>query len=217
MQPGADGRRGGLPQRHRAILAALAVQVDAGCTVQHHVDDAHPDDLRDARAGVVEQAQQQVVPLRRPLGAGLPQHGDHLRPSQMTQQRTLESLHRHGHRALDGVQRRHVASTGEFQECPQGREPQVTAAHRVVPLPLQVGQELQDQLRRDVHELHGHWRLAQVPGCIPEEQRHRVAVAGHCSWAERALRDQVLGEELLHQRREAWRGALPVGARLMHG
>jgi hypothetical protein len=89
-------------------------------------------------------------------------------------------------------------------------KPQVTAAHRVVPLTFQVGQELQDQLRRDVHELHGPLAACPVVASIPEEQRHRVAVVGHGSRAERALRDQVLGEELLHQRREAWRGALAV-------
>jgi len=193
------------------------VQVQAGRTVQHHVDDAHPDDLRHACAGVVQKAQQQMVALRSPIDAGLPQHGDHLGPRQMTQQRPLEALHRHGHRSLDGVQRRHVTPPGELQERPQGREPQVAAAHRVVPLTLQVCQELQDQFRRDVHELHGRRWPAQVLGRIPEEQRHRVAVAGHCSWVERALRDQVLGEELLHQRREAWRGALAVGAHLRHG
>jgi multiple antibiotic resistance protein len=60
-------------------------------------------------------------------------------------------------------------------------------------------------------------RIAKVLGRIPEEQRHRVAVAGHCSRAQRTLGHQVLGEELLHQRREARRRALPVGAGLRHG
>jgi hypothetical protein len=41
--------------------------MDARRTVQHHVDDAHPDDLRHARAGVVQQAQQQVVAARSPI------------------------------------------------------------------------------------------------------------------------------------------------------
>jgi hypothetical protein len=35
------------------------VQVDAGGTLEYHIDDAHADDLGHPRAGVVEQAQQQ--------------------------------------------------------------------------------------------------------------------------------------------------------------
>jgi len=73
------------------------MQMNAGRTAQHHVDDAHPDDLRDGRPGVVEQAQQQVVALRGPIGARLSQQGDHLGPRQVVQQRPLEALHRDGH------------------------------------------------------------------------------------------------------------------------
>ncbi|WP_341650044.1 hypothetical protein [Thauera humireducens] len=118
-----------------------------------------------------------MVALRSPSRTRLSQHGNHLRAGQVTQQRPLEAFHRHGHRALDGMQRRHVTSAGELQERPQGGKPQVSTAHRVVPLVFQVGQELRDQLRRDVPELHGDWRLAQLLGRIPEEQGHRVAVA----------------------------------------
>ena len=45
-------------------------------------------------------------------------------------------------------------------------------------------------------------RLAQRAAGEVQEQHQRIAVAGHRARAHRALRDQVLGEELLHQRGE---------------
>ena len=100
------------------------------------------------------------------------------------------------------MQRGHVAPAGELQERAQRGQPQVAAANRVVPLVLQVIQERQDQLGLDVGESHGRRRLAQLAAGEVQEQHQRVAVAGHRARADRALRDQILGEELLHQRGE---------------
>jgi hypothetical protein len=79
--------------------------------------------------------------------ARLPQHAIISGPCQEAQHRPLEALHRHGHRPLDVVQRRHVAPAGELQERAQRRQPQVAAANRVVPLALQVVQELPGSTR----------------------------------------------------------------------
>jgi len=99
---------------------------------------------------------------------------------------------------MNGHQRfRHLGLTNSFDDR------RGTPAETVVPIALEVSQELQDELRRDVRELHGHRLLAQLLSCVPEGQRHPIAVAGHCLWTESGLRDQVLSEELLHQRREA--------------
>jgi hypothetical protein len=104
------------------------------------------------------------------------------------------------------VQRRHVAPAGELQERTQRGQPQVAAANRVVSLALQMIQERQDQIRLDVDQLQLLGSLPSLAGEV-QEQHQGIAVAGHRARAERALRNQVLGEELLNQRRRtmaAW-------------
>ena len=45
----------------KAELARLAAQMHASGAIEHHVSHLHPDDLRNARPHVVEQAHQQVI------------------------------------------------------------------------------------------------------------------------------------------------------------
>jgi hypothetical protein len=59
--------------------------------------------------------------------------------------RAFEALHRHAERTFDDVQRRYVATAGEFQEGPQRRQSVIAAVHAVVPLLLQMIQEGQNQ------------------------------------------------------------------------
>jgi len=63
-KPGAYLDHRGFPQRDRSQLAALAVQMHAGTTVQDDIHHAHADHLGDPRARVLEHGQQQVVSLR---------------------------------------------------------------------------------------------------------------------------------------------------------
>ncbi|WP_233490343.1 hypothetical protein, partial [Thiocapsa marina] len=48
------------------LTASFAVQMHTSRRLQYNIGDPHGDDLRDARPGVVEHGQQQVVALRRP-------------------------------------------------------------------------------------------------------------------------------------------------------
>ena len=65
---------------------------------------AHTDYLGNTRAGVVEHRQQQMVALRSPTRAWLPEYGSHLLAGKETQHRSVEALHRDRQRALDHVQ-----------------------------------------------------------------------------------------------------------------
>jgi len=63
-------------------------------------------------------------------------------------------------------------------------------------------EERQDQIGLKVGQPHVRRRPTQFAACEVQEQHQRIAVAGNRAGAERALRDQVLGEELLDQRGE---------------
>ena len=140
-EPGAYLNHRGLPQWDRSQLAALAVQVYAGATIQDDIHHAHADDLGDPSAGVVEQGQQQVVSLRGPVLARLPEHRQHLWACQEAQHRPLEALHRDRQRPLDVVQRSDITPSGELQERAQRREPEVATANRVLAALLQMVEE----------------------------------------------------------------------------
>jgi len=73
------------------------------------------------------------------------------------------------------------------------------ASRSVVPLVLQVIQELEDQFGLDVDQPQGGGRLDQFAAGEVQEQHQRIAVAGHRARADCALRDEILGEELLNQ------------------
>ena len=81
---------------------------------------------------------------------------------------------------------------------------------------LQMVQERQDQLGLDVGQLQRRRRLAQPLAGEVQEQHQGVAVAGHGARAHRALRDQILGEELLHQRGERRRLSVQSTLRMGH-
>ena len=189
--------------------------MDAGGTVENDVDHAHANDLGDPRAGVVEHGQQQMVALRRPAFSGLPQHRNHLLPREISQHGPFEALHRHPQCPLDHMQRGYVTSAGELQERTQRGQSQVAAANPVMPLLLQIIEERQDQFRLDVDQLQAGRHLAQLMAGELQEQHYGVAVTGYRARTDRPLRDQILGEELLHQRGERRRiecGGITHGA-----
>lgn len=158
------------PQRHRALLAALAVQVNARGAIEHHIRYTHADDLRDASTGVVEHGQQEMVALRRPRLTRLPEDCQHLLAREEPERWALKTLHGHTERPLDGVKGRDIAARRELQERSQCREPQVTAAYGVTTIMLQVIKEREDQIGLDVGEPQCRSGLTQPPGCEGQEQ-----------------------------------------------
>ena len=73
-----DGRRSGLPQRHRAILCDFAMQ-DAGRAVQRSTTTRTPTISGDARASVVQQGSAAGSRAAKSIPCQAVQHGDHLR------------------------------------------------------------------------------------------------------------------------------------------
>ena len=140
-----------------------------------------------------------MIALRSPGTARLSHHRQHFFARQETEHRTLEALHRHAQRSLDDVQRRHVAPRRELEERTQRCQPQIAAAHRVVPLLLQVVQERQDQIGFDVGQAQCRGRLAQTLLGEVQEQHQGVAIGSDGAWAQGTLHDQIRGEELLDQ------------------
>src|SRR5690554_8091461 len=68
-----------LPQRHHALLAPFAVQLDGLSVLRIDIATADADELRDAGTGVVEQQDQQAIPLPRPgLGVRCREDSFHL-------------------------------------------------------------------------------------------------------------------------------------------
>jgi tetratricopeptide (TPR) repeat protein len=77
-QPTTDLAHGRLPQRHRALLASLAMQMHASAGLEDNVGDANADDLGDPCPGVIQQREQEMVALGCPTCAGLPEDREHL-------------------------------------------------------------------------------------------------------------------------------------------
>ena len=68
-EPPPQLRGGALPERDDTLLASLAVQKQRGRSVDEHVGDVQPGDLRDAGAGVVvEHGEEDGVALPAPGG-----------------------------------------------------------------------------------------------------------------------------------------------------
>src|SRR5437660_12785856 len=63
-------------------------------------------------------------------------------------------------------------------------------------------EEGEDQIRGDVGQSNGGGSFVELSGGEVEEQHQPIAIAGDGAWTHGALRDQVLGEERLHERRE---------------
>jgi len=70
---------------------------------------------------------------------------------------------------------------------------------------LQMVKERQDQIGLNVSQRQAGRRLVQLVCGKVQEQNQCIAITGHRAWADRTLRDQILGEELLNQRGKRWR------------
>lgn len=141
LQPIFDGLGRGLPEGQGPLLAALAVQPDARCRPEHHVEDADTDDLRHSSASVKHQRQHQAVALADPGVGRHVDHGQHLFPRDEADHPAVESLHRHRQRLLDDTEMSRIVPGGELQERPHCRQADVTAAHRVLALLFEVIEE----------------------------------------------------------------------------
>jgi hypothetical protein len=183
-------------------LTADAMQVNArGVILQDDVADLDLRDLGDARTGVVEQLEQQVIALADPGRRWCIHHGEHLLGGQITEHGALETLDGDAERAFNDLERRHVPATGKLQERPQCRQACVRAADAVVTL-LEMIEECHDQLRRNLPECHLHRRFAELGLSELEEEHQGIAVGGDGLWAQRALLGQILDEVGLHEGRE---------------
>ncbi len=199
VQPVAHGTSRTLPQRERALLAPLAVQPDAVARPEHDVGHVHADDLGDAGTGVEHERQHQSVPLPDPGVARHVDHRQHLLVRHEADHPALEALHRHGQRVLDHAQVGRVAPGGELQERPYRGQSNITTSHAVVPLSLQVIQEVGQEPGTEVGHRHPVCGQAQLVLGEAQQQHEGVPVRSHRAWAQGALLHHVVGEEFLHE------------------
>ena len=161
-----------------------AMQVDAGRAVSTTSTTRTPT-ISETRAPVfVQQAQQQMVALRSPSVPGCPStaiisggSGDPAAAARsVSSARPLRAR-----RPAAPSSRRPANFRNALKAVSRGFD-----CAPVVPLVFQVGQELQDQLRRDVLSC---MVIGGLPNwaAYPRNKGHRVAVAGHGTRAECAL------------------------------
>ncbi len=143
-----------------------------------------------------------MIALRYPALTRLPEDGEHLLRGEEVEHRLLEAFQRYAERALDDVQGQNVAAAGELQERAQCGQAQVAAAYAVVPMLFKMIEERQDQIRFDIGEPNGGGEFTELSRGELEEQHQPIAITGDRSRTHGALRDQVLGEERLHECRE---------------
>jgi hypothetical protein len=178
------------------------MQMDAGRGVEHDIADLYANHLRDPCPGVVEHGQQEMIALRSPGLTRLADHRQHLLARQEPEHRLLEPFQGHAQRLLDALQGGHVPACREFQESTQRHEPQIAGLHPIVTLLLQMIEERQDQVGRDVGQRQRGRGFAQALAGEIQKQHQGIAVGGDGVRAHGTLVDEVHREELLHQRRK---------------
>src|SRR5271166_4652162 len=128
-----------------------------------------------------------MVALAEPSAVSHADYGDHLLARKEAEHWPLEALRGHPEGSLNDVQRRDIPVRRELQERAQRGEPSVAAAYGVMTFVLEMIEEVQDQLGREVRQLHGRGRLCISRLDKPEAQHERVAIRRHRPRAHRPL------------------------------
>src|SRR5439155_16475860 len=147
-QPLLEALRRGLPERHGPFLATLAVQMDAGTLIEGDVPNAHVDDLRDARSGVVHRGEQHVITPAVPGGGiGRSQYCFHLLAREKAHQWAIKAFGGDSERALDYRERGGIMECSVMQEGADSRETGISSTGLVLPLAFEMIEEAENQGR----------------------------------------------------------------------
>jgi hypothetical protein len=167
---------------------------------EREIADPHADQLGDSGASVVKRRKHHAIALSGPCtGVGRGQHGFDLLSRQESNHRLLEALH--GYRQ-DGLCKRESGRLLEgdiLHERANGRKPCVTAANAVMPLLLQVFEEIEDEVRIEIRDGHVAGSFAQLVMGKGEQKPKAVTIGRYRSRAGVLMLHQALSKELLQK------------------
>lgn len=211
VEPLAQAAAGPRPQGYGPLLASFPEELDDRGGTEAHVGAPQHHELGDARPGVVQGEQQDVVAaaaVGRAVAAG--QDGVHFRPRQvvdLASWRVLAGNRQDAGRQVDGLGR---AQRGEPNERANGGQPCVPGLNAVGAVLFEVVEEREDHGRVEVVE--GERLGLPVTVLIEEreQQAEGVAVGVDGLGGGGLLLHEMVGEERPEQRAEG--GAVSHGA-----
>jgi hypothetical protein len=193
----AEDLRGPRPEGTEALLSALAAQPRLKRAHELEVRGPQVEDLLDAGAGVEEREQEGVISTavgRCPIGR-VQNCGDLIGFEILDDARSC-SLERDGEDPLAELQVLRMIRGDEPRECVDGSKPRISCRYAVAAGLLEIVQERNDVVGRQVAEVERDDGPAMARREKSEEKRAGVAVAGHRVWTHPANPRQIVGKEL---------------------
>jgi hypothetical protein len=188
-------------------MTFLAMEVDAGASLQDGIADTNAGELGDPGPGVVQRGEHDPIAVAAPpIRRWCVEDRLDLSFREKPEQRLIEPLHRDREYALDARQGGRIFECREVHERSDRRQARIATANGVLAIPLKVIEEGEDERRIDVLQIEVFRRLAGVLMRKLQQQAEAVAVGRYSLWAGVALRDQSFQEERLQDRREAAAG-----------